>query len=144
MFVDYGAGKGRAMILAAECGFSKVKGLEFSQSLYEFGQKNIQSYIEKKGKNPFELIHIDVLDYQVKKEDTFFYFFHPFNEHILTQCLKNISLSLKENPREAFLVYQSAYTDNTKHITTVGLFKPLKIFLSFGTRFHTYKYKPSI
>ncbi|MDE0519003.1 MAG: hypothetical protein OXH36_05570, partial [Bdellovibrionales bacterium] len=45
VFVDYGAGKGRAMILAAESGaFSKIKGLEFSPSLFEIAQENIQSY----------------------------------------------------------------------------------------------------
>ena len=50
VFVDYGAGKGRAMILASECGFSKIKGLEFSLSLYELAQQNIQKYNKKTGK----------------------------------------------------------------------------------------------
>ncbi len=142
VFVDYGAGKGRAMILAAECGFYKVKGLEFSPSLYQLAQKNIQMYIEKTGKNCFELIHTDVLNYEVKKEDNFFYFFHPFSEHILTQCLKNIYLSLQNNPRQVFLVYQINYKDSTDPITTGGFFKLLKTFISFGTRFYIYEYSP--
>ena len=142
VFVDYGAGKGRAMILAKECGFSKVKGLEFSLSLYKTPIKNIEFYTKKTGKNHFELIHIDVSSYQVKKEDNFFYFFHPFNEHILKQCLNNIYKSLKKDPRKAFLIYQSNYMDSTQCITTGGFFQPLKPFTSFGTRFYIYEYNP--
>ena len=142
VFVDYGAGKGRAMILAAECGFHKVKGLEFSPSLHQSAHRNIQMYIEKTGKKCFELIHTDVLNYEVKKEDNFFYFFHPFSEHILTQCLKNIYLSLQNNPRPVFLIYQINHKDSTDHITTGGFFKLSRIFTSFGTRFYIYEYRP--
>ena len=142
VFVDYGAGKGRAMILAAECGFCKVKGMEFSLSLYKLAQKNIQAYVSKSGKNCFQLIHIDAESYQVQKEDNFFYFFHPFNDLMLKKCLKNIYLSLKKNPRKAFLVYQSGYKDKTKVITEEGGFTMLKTFKSFGVHFYAYEYKP--
>lgn len=117
-----------------------MKGLEFSLSLYKIAQKNIESYIKKTGENRFELIHTDVSFYQVRKEDNFFYFFHPFNEHILKQCLSNIHTSLKKDPRKALLIYQSNYMDNTQCIAEGGFFQPLKIFTSFGTRFYVYKY----
>ena len=143
VFVDYGAGKGRAMILAAESGvFSKIKGLEFSPSLYKIAQRNIQTYKEKTDKNCFELIHADVLTYQVQKEDNFFYFFHPFNDSILSRCLQNIYRSLKEHPRKALLVYQINSRENTNHITKDGVFKLLKTFVSFGVRFYVYEYSP--
>lgn len=142
VFVDYGAGKGRAMILASECGFSQIKGLEFSLSLYELTQKNIQKYIKKTGKNHFEILHIDVSTYKVKKEDNFFYFFHPFNEFILNKCLDNIHISLKEEPRKAVLVYQSNYTDNTDYIIAKNIFKLKEVFTSCGTRFYIYEYSP--
>ena len=142
VFVDYGAGKGRAMILAAECGFHKAKGLEFSPSLYKTAQKNIQMYIEKTNKDCFELINTDVLNYEVKKEDNFFYFFHPFNELILTKCLKNIYLSLQNNPRQVFLIYQINQQENIDDITASGFFKLLKVFVSWGTRFYIYEYNP--
>ena len=143
VFVDYGAGKGRAMILASECGFYKVKGIEFSSSLYESAQRNIQSYIKKTGKDCFHLIHTDVLDYQVKKEDNFFYFFHPFNEDILDQCVKNICLSLQKDPRRGLLVYQkSNYKDSIDCITKSGFFRLFKSFVSFGTHFYVYEHSP--
>ena len=140
VFVDYGAGKGRAMILAAECGFQKVKGLEFSPSLYHSAQEVIQSYSDKTGKNCFELTHCDVLDYQVKKEDNCFYFFHPFKDSILEGCLQNIHASLRENPRSALLIYQINSRENMECITKGGFFKMMKTFVSFGVRFYVYKY----
>ena len=123
VFVDYGAGKGRAMILAAESGaFSKIKGLEFSSSLYKTAQSNLQAYKEKTGQNCFELMHADVLTYEVQKEDNFFYFFYPFNDDMLSQCLHNIYLSLKEYPRRVLLIYQINSRENTNHHYKSGLF----------------------
>lgn len=143
VFVDYGAGKGRAMILAAECGFHKVKGLEFSPSLYHSAQKNLQSYSEKSGeRSRFELIHTDATAYPVKKEDNCFYFFHPFRDNILKRCLKNIYSSLKEHPRETLLIYQINNRENTKCITEEGFFKLLKAPVLFGGKFYIYKHCP--
>lgn len=140
VFVDYGAGKGRAMILAAECGrFHKVKGLEFSPFLYKVARENIQNYMKKSGNNLFDLIHANVVNYEVKAEDNFFYFFYPFTEKILNQCLENIYLSLKKHPRKVFLVYQSNYKNPTDQIISKGFFHLLKTFVSFGSRFYVYE-----
>ena len=143
VFVDFGAGKGRTMILAKECGFPRVKGLEFSFSLYKSAQKNIQNYKKKKGDINFELLNLDASKYIVQKEDNFFYFFNPFNEFILNQCLNNIHSSLKKNPRKALLVYQINKQDNTKYITAKDFFKLKEIFNSRGTRFYIYEYTPT-
>ena len=144
VFVDYGAGKGRAMLLASEFNFSKIKGLEFSLSLYESAQKNIQDYVKKTGKNNFELFHTDVSAYKVKKEDNCFYFFNPFNDFILDKCLNNIHLSLKENPRKALLVYQINNKDNTNYITAKKVFKLKETFTSCGTQFYIYEHLPPL
>ena len=143
VFVDYGAGKGRAMILAMECGaFYKVKGLEFSPGLFNLAKKNIQNYIQKTGKNDFHLMNQDVVNYSVHLEDNFFYFFHPFDETILSSCLKSIYQSLRKNPRKVFLVYQSNYKNWTDYIVAGGFFQKPKTFVSFGTRFYIYEHKP--
>ena len=145
VFVDYGAGKARAMLLAGESGrFHKIKGLEFSLALYQAGQKNIQSYKEKTKQDCFELIHTDVVQYQVHLEDNIFYFFNPFNENILKACLNNIFSSLKAEHREALLIYHSNYRDYTSYIAKEGLFQPLKTFSALGSYFYVYKYSPQL
>ena len=141
VFVDYGAGKGRAMILAAESHrFKKIKGLEFSTSLYETAKKNIQTYIEKTGSDIFTLHHIDVVNYQVKPEDNIFYFFNPFNEHILKQCLGKIQISLNKSPRKAFLIYQSYLKDRTECITENSSFTYLFSFEYLACKFYVYHF----
>ena len=144
VFVDYGAGKGRAMILAAESrSFKKIKGVEFNTHLHKTAEKNILSYVQKTNKNVFQLMHKDVVKYQVQPEDNVFYFFNPFNEHILKQCMNRIHTSLKINPRPAFLIYQSYLQDKTKCITEDGVFSLLFPFISMACQFYVYKFCPS-
>ena len=142
VLVDYGAGKGRVMILSAECGIHKVKGLEFSPTLYKLALGNIQDYVERTGNDQFELFHTDVVNYKVQKEDNVFYFFHPFDEYILSQCLDQIHLSLKTFPRKGWLIYHSHSTDYTKCITKGGIFKSLQPFIHWGSRFYIYEHTP--
>jgi SAM-dependent methyltransferase len=47
-FVDFGSGKGRVLIMALECGFRKVVGLEFSQELCEISRKNLATSERKR------------------------------------------------------------------------------------------------
>ena len=144
VFIDYGAGKARAMLLAGETKrFYKIKGLEFSKTLYESAKKNIKSYVEKGGKDCFELIHIDVIQYQIQPEDNIFYFFNPFSEEILQACLNNIFDSLKTKPRKALIIYHSNYTDYTSYVTSKGMFELLKTFGSLGSYFYVYEHKPN-
>ena len=143
VLVDYGAGQGRVMIMSAECGIDRIKGLEFSLTLYKIALGNIQDYVKRNGKVNFELIHTDVVDYEVQKEDNIFYFFHPFDEYILSRCLDRIHLSLKTFPRKAWLIYHSHTTDYTNFITARGRFKPLQTFDCWGSRFYIYEHASS-
>ena len=40
-FVDYGSGKGRVLLLAAEYPFKRIVGVEFAKSLHDISQENI-------------------------------------------------------------------------------------------------------
>ena len=44
VFVDIGAGKGFALLVAAEHPFKRVMGIEFSESLARIARENIQTY----------------------------------------------------------------------------------------------------
>ena len=43
-FVDFGSGKGRALLMASEFPFPRVTGIEFSPELHAIAQKNIREY----------------------------------------------------------------------------------------------------
>src|SRR5262249_27445537 len=42
LFIDFGSGKGRALVLAARYGFERVIGVEFAPSLHEIAARNIE------------------------------------------------------------------------------------------------------
>jgi SAM-dependent methyltransferase len=105
-FVDYGCGKGRAMILAAEYGFKDVKGLEFSRQLVEQTRQNLE-IVQDKFKTRFSVLHTDVIDYVPTAQDHVFYFYDPFDDAILRRCFENIDRSFREHPRPQFVIYHN-------------------------------------
>lgn len=44
--IDYGAGKGRVLILSSLIGFRNIVGVELSPKLYEKAKNNIDNYIK--------------------------------------------------------------------------------------------------
>jgi tRNA G46 methylase TrmB len=79
IFVDFGSGKGRTLLLASEFPFQRVIGVEFSPKLHEAAEKNVRIYrsASQKCKN-FELECLDAASYELPVENTVFYFFDPF------------------------------------------------------------------
>lgn len=47
VFVDFGSGKGRVLLIAAESGFNEVRGIEISPVLCDIAAKNIAIYKKK-------------------------------------------------------------------------------------------------
>lgn len=110
-FLDYGSGKGKALILASEMNFQKIAGVELSSELAELSVRNIQSYTAIAKKN----IHIDIICEDATKYadlDEYNVFFinnsfggNPSEERIVAKILKKIELSVKYNPRLITLIY---------------------------------------
>jgi SAM-dependent methyltransferase len=110
VFIDFGSGKGRALLLAAELPFKKVIGVEFSPQLHRIAQENIGQYLrrqqaESRTGPDIESVCLDVVDYPIPPQPAVFYFFNPFKEEVMRQVLSNIRESLEQHPREAFILY---------------------------------------
>lgn len=106
VFVDYGAGKGRVLMMASRYPFARVVGIEFSEELCEVARQNIDKFRGREPKAaPIDVVHADVRQYEYRHDETIFYFFHPFDEAILGATLDGIRESLKARPRKASLVY---------------------------------------
>jgi len=107
VFIDFGSGKGRALLLAAEYPFRRIIGIEFSLDLYSIALSNIKLY-----KNPMqkcfslECEHKDVIQYSLPADNLICYLYNPFDEKVLSLVLDNIKKSLTEYPRELFVVYR--------------------------------------
>lgn len=106
VFIDFGSGKGRALLLASAYRFKRIVGIEFSPELNLVAQHNIQKYMDRHPPcGSVESVCMDFLDFSLPEEPSVFFFFDPCEDPILTKLLRNIRLSLEEHPRAAYLVY---------------------------------------
>jgi hypothetical protein len=103
--VDYGSGKGRVILSAMSFPFRSIVGIEAAPQLHRLAEENIRSYRGRQACSNVRSVCMDVRDHQVEPTESVYYFFSPFTEPIMRPVLENIFHSLREHPRDAFLVY---------------------------------------
>jgi SAM-dependent methyltransferase len=105
VFVDLGCGKGRALIVAAEEGFTQVVGIDFYAEVCDIASQNIE-IIRRSGRSfEAEITCADILDFEFAAEYDVFFLFNPFDDTLLEQVIDRIELSVAEFPRQVWLIY---------------------------------------
>ena len=105
-FVDMGSGKGRALLVASEFPVSKIVGVELSDNLHRIAEENVKLYKPSSQQcTDFDLKCMDALAYDHGDEPLVLYLFDPFGREIMQEVVAKLENSLKENPREAYVVY---------------------------------------
>lgn len=104
-FVDYGCGKGRALFVAEQCGFTQLIGVDIAKELIDAAKENLIGYTRKHPHSQFEFVFSDATTYAIPKEACVFYFFNPFGESVLMQVVENIKASVKKYPRDIVCLY---------------------------------------
>jgi SAM-dependent methyltransferase len=111
VFLDIGAGKGRAMLLASQFPFLRVEGVELNPHLAAIAQANIDLWRNDTLANalaPLALHHADATTHPIPTAPTLAFLFHPFELPILRRFLKHIERSLAANPQPFDLLYANA------------------------------------
>ena len=91
VFVDFGSGKGRALLLACQYGFKRVIGIEFATELHGIAERNIEAYRRRYTRHPpIELINQNAVCYSIPDDKCVFYFFNPFGDQVLAEVVSNI------------------------------------------------------
>jgi SAM-dependent methyltransferase len=108
-FVDFGSGKGRALVLAAQYGFKRMIGVEFAPGLHELAQRNVKAF---HGRCPLagciELHCGDAVDLEIPDGDAFLWFYNPFGERVLRKVAANIERSYRARRRRLLIAYRNA------------------------------------
>jgi SAM-dependent methyltransferase len=105
-FVDMGSGKGRALLVASEFAFAKIVGIELSPHLHRIAEDNVKRYSPQSQQcADFELRCMNVVDYQYGPEPPVLFLFDPFGRETLESVVANLEASLREDPRDAYIVY---------------------------------------
>jgi SAM-dependent methyltransferase len=100
-FLDYGAGKGRALVLAARYyNFRQVVGVEISPELCRQAACNLKQTTGGRA----EIICCDAATYQPPPDTKVFFFYNPFFGETMKMVLHNLRNSLLENPRRAAII----------------------------------------
>jgi 16S rRNA G966 N2-methylase RsmD len=105
-FVDYGCGKGRALLLAAERPFRRVIGVEYSRSLAKIAKQNFSTYRNAPIRCvSYEIVHVDATQYQPPAEPAVLFFFSPFKIPVLKRVLDRIAQSYFSSPRATVILF---------------------------------------
>jgi hypothetical protein len=106
VFVDYGSGKGRVLLLASEFPFKRIVGVEFAAELNEVARSNIARFPRARQRcAEIELVTADASDFEPPAEPAVLYFYNPFAEPVLARVLDRVRASVDAQPREVFLVF---------------------------------------
>jgi SAM-dependent methyltransferase len=105
-FVDFGCGKGRTLLQAAQFPFKRVVGVEFSGELCQIARSNIAKFNSKQpARCHSEVIEIDATQFVITPDLRFFYFYNPFDAEVMRKVCANIEASWREHPRPIMLIY---------------------------------------
>lgn len=112
VLVDFGSGRGRVLLLAAEFGFKEARGIEFAHELCVSSRRNCERYQARTGTaTRFATLEMDATKYEIQPDENFFMFCNPFDDSILKVVLENIARSLAQAPRPAWLAYYNPKWD---------------------------------
>jgi len=107
LFVDYGSGKGAAIIHAKELGFKRAIGVEFAKELHEIAQRNIQ----KLNLKDVTSIYADATTYLLPSDISVIYFFNPFDEVVMKKVVENILAQKESFEGDVYVIYGNASCD---------------------------------
>ena len=115
VFLDVGAGKGRAMLLASQYPFLRVEGVELNAELATIADANLSLWAKDTEANalaPIVLHQADATRHALPPEPVLAYLFHPFEATLLHRFLRHVQRSVKQHPRPFDLVYVNAEHDS--------------------------------
>ena len=111
VFLDVGAGKGRAMLLASQHPFLRVEGIELNPDLASIARSTLALWQDHPTANALAPLHLHVGDATVlplPREPTVAFLVHPFEGKLLRRFLRHVQASLTAAPRPFDLLYVNA------------------------------------
>jgi hypothetical protein len=106
VFVDYGSGKGKVLMLAAHYPFQKVMGVELWEDLHEVALENLRRFERHPARASVPVsLRLDARELLLPETPLVLYFFNPFPEDVVRGVLSNLKLSLSRAPRRVYVLF---------------------------------------
>lgn len=111
-YIDMGCGKGRTVLMASELGFQRAIGVEFVDAACATARRNLISYTsEKNVRSPCTVIHADVTEFDLPKDNLVLYFANPFEAPVWSVIIAQIAKSYCVSPRSIYLVLSGSHPE---------------------------------
>ena len=104
VFLDYGCGKGRALVVASTFPYRRVIGVELSEELVVSARENVAAMRGRRAKS-VDLVAADAALYPVPDDANVIFFFNPFSGEVLRKVIDNLYASLKRAPRTVYIIF---------------------------------------
>jgi hypothetical protein len=137
-FIDFGSGKGRALLLASEFPFKRILGLEFSPELHRTAEGNIQRYRSATQKcRDIQSLNLDFANYALPPEASVLFFFNPCRTRVMSEVMAGIGRSLLSRPRPLYIAYVAPTLAQEQLFASTGFLE--KILEDAEFRFRLYR-----
>ncbi len=121
-FADVGAGKGRALLLAAELPFRKIIGLELNEDLARIARQNVAVWARvTHSRANIRVIHQDAAEFRWPRTPLLVYLNNPFDCALVEQLAANLGVAAAAGPGLVDLLYVNPGCADT--LTRQGTFK---------------------
>lgn len=125
-FVDFGSGKGRALLLASEFPFKRIIGLEFSPELHRVAEDNLRHYrSERQRCSDIQSVNVDFIEFPLPLEPLFLFFFDPCQLRVLAGVVARIGQSLTASPRPLYVAYVAVQPEKEQLFRNAGFLKEI-------------------
>lgn len=105
-FIDYGAGKGRAVMLAMDMGFRRSTGVELSERLVRVAQENLRIFARRNpAAAPGRVLHGDATAFRPEGRAILAYFYNPFDARVMAQVRGRLEEVLGRGTERVVVIY---------------------------------------
>lgn len=105
VFLDYGCGMGRVIVLAARQPFRRVIGVELSPKLCSIAERNLQLARRRLACSAVDIVNMDASAFVVPDDVSVVWLFSPFFGEVMRQVIMRLRESLEAVPREITIVH---------------------------------------
>jgi predicted RNA methylase len=119
VFIDYGAGKGRALLMATRYPFRRIIGVEYSPRLASIAVQNLRTYNGRRACAEVEVCVRDAADYELPLEPLVLFFFNPFGRQVMAAVAARVAASWRSHPRPITVIYLTPYEAETWEATGI-------------------------
>ncbi len=148
VFVDFGCGKGRAVLMAMGIPFKQVIGVELSSVSSNIAKKNVEIF-NSKGLQRCDNVEVrceNAINFQIPNSNVVFYFYRPFIGPVLDLVLSNICEAGSKSSNRFLIAYSCITSDVNRLLTSKKCIEKIKEFsiINIEYSWSLWEYRKSI